>query len=289
MCSKQVWLQLFSGVALILFALPVMAYQAPWLFAAELASGYDSNVGNAGVSADRRSDVFAEFAIRGNRLYMPGDFISLELEGALRGRYYDSYEDLSFAAPEGVVRLNYRPAASFRTPTLTGEAVVGYREYASRLRDGGYYRLGLTLKQPLNTRLTGRVNTTWNRRLAGNAVFDYEFYSLGLSLDWQVFSRLLVYAGGARREGGLVSTSRDDAAIEQVARAWLPDDAIVDPDEEQLAYRLDTSADRYFAGLNYALKDGLSLDMQAQHQEADTYGGISYRRYQLMAALMLRF
>lgn len=272
-------------MAAFLMAGSVVAYEQPLLLRGDLAAGHDSNVANAGVSADQRSDLFAEASFSANRLYAAGLFVSLELEALLRARAYRDYPRLSHVAPGGLLRVNYRPGGGFHTPTLSGWSSYEHRKARSDLREGSIHRLGVSLRQPLTTRLTGRLNGHYTWRRADNAVFEYEFGTVGLELVWEPASGLVLHAGATRREGGLVSGSRDDPDLKNASRDWLADDAFAEAAEEQLVYRLRASVTQYTMGVNHSFRNGTSLDMQIQTLDARGSYGAGYRRTLVFAGI----
>ncbi len=267
----------------------VAAYEQPLLFRGELALGYDSNVANASASGDRRSDTFAEAVFSVNRLYTAGLFLSMELEGSLRARSYRDYDRLSHVAPEALLRINYRPAGGFHTPTLSGWTSWEHRESRSELRDGSIHRVGASWRQPLTTRITGRLNGRYAWRRADNTVFDHEFRTLGVELEWEPVSSLVVYGGVSRRQGALVTVGGDNPDRKAASRAWLADDAFADAGEEQLAYRLSDSARQYTLGVNHALGSATSLEVQWQYLDAQGSYGAGYRRWIALVAMAHAF
>lgn len=273
---------------LLVLTTPVMAYDDPLMAHMDVAVGYDNNVGNAGFSAGRRDDAFAEAGLRINRLWLAGVFVSLELEAGLRSRQYQDYHRLSHVSPDFQGRLNYRPAGGFFMPTVTGWGGVTYLGYGSDIREGSVTRAGLSLRQPLTTHLTLWASATDARRRADNDVFSYGFHTLGLQLGWQPVSALTAFAGYSRREGDFVSTNVENADIQQAARAWLADDAFGADDDDYVAYRLNAPSERLVLGLEYALSGAWALTAQGEYIDTSAYR-ISYQRSILRFGLSRSF
>jgi len=286
--KRQCFLLRLVLLILLTLATPVLAYDDPLVVHIDVDAGYDNNVGNAGFSDDRRADAFAEAALRINRLWQAGVFVSWELEAGLRSRQYQDYHRLSHVSPDVLGRLNYRPAGGFFMPTVTGWGGVTYLGYGSDIRDGSVTRAGLSLKQSLTTRLTLWASATDARRRAGNDVFSYGFHTLGLQLGWQPVSALTVFAGYSRREGDFVSTNVENADIQQASRAWLTDDAFGTADDDYVAYRLNAPSERLVLGLEYALSGAWSFTAQGEYIDTSAYR-ISYQRSILRFGLSRSF
>ena len=258
---RQLLCLLAPALLLLLFMnAPVLAYETPLVVEMDLAVGYDSNTGNSGVRADRVSDGFIDAGTRVNRLWPHGLLFSSELEAEVRARQYLEYGELSQTAPGVLTRLNYRHPGGFFRPTVTGWLGATWIDSRSELREGSMTRAGVSLKQPLTTRLNAWLTAMDARRRADNDVFSYGFHSLGIQLGWRPADTVTVYAGFNRREGGFVSSAREDADIEMTARAWQLDDAFGTDGDEYVAYQLDGATERYVAGLSWLMGRGYALD-----------------------------
>lgn len=282
--------RLTGALLITLFYLPaVQSYDEPLVTRVTASLAHDDNVANAALSRDRRDDVFLGLDTSLNRLLQPTLFWSLELEAALRIREYNRYTRLGFVAPEVTGRASYRPAGGFLMPTFSGHLSAAWRDYRSQARDGALYRAGLQIRQPLTTRIDAHLRAEQTHRRADNRVFDYRFRSFGLSADWRFASQTSLYIGIGRRQGDLVSTSRDYNSLKNAADAWIADDAFPNAAAEQLAYRIDARADQYSIGLNQALSEQTRVGLLLQHQDASGGYSTSYQRNLVMVTLVQQF
>ena len=279
--------------ALVLLALllpaNLPAYEAPWLFTANISLSHDDNVANAGVSRDERSDLLTEFSGAINRLFQPNLYWSLEAEAGLTLRRYQDYSRLSYLAPEILGRANFRPGGGFYTPTFSAQLTVAHRNYSSRLRDGRLMRAGLLMQQPLSTRVDLRAGIEQVRRRADNRVFSYSFINTSFELEWRATTRGTLILGYLDRDGGLISTSRDYGSLNNAAERVIADDAFPRANTEQFAYRLDASAELITLAWYQGLSETLTASALVQQRDASAGYGTGYKGTLVSAGLSLKF
>jgi len=252
----------------------------------ELTLGYDSNLANTRHNGPVREDSFARVGADGvaNIGLNASNAMQLRL-GAELQRYAD-YTDLSSA--RGRVQLRYllRSGRGYFVPTVSVSGSAAMVEFVSDLRDSREYRAGLSLSQPLTTRLFARFDLSgeWRRGSRGH-VFDTTAGLYGVSLEWEPVSRLVVYGGYQYRDGDFMAVGpAPPQAVLDAARAVAEDDVFTG----DLALRQKGSAQIGHLGLNYGLTHKLALDVQAQYADGAS-DFVHYRLWQTLASILWRY
>ncbi len=252
----------------------------------ELTLGHDSNVANTRHEGPVRED---SFALAGADLVAniglnASNGVQLRL-GAELQRHAD-YSDLSSARGQILLRYLLRPGRGYFVPTVSVSGGAAIVEFASDLRDSREYRAGLSLSQPLTTRLFARLDMggEWRRGSQGH-VFDTTAGLYGLSLEWEPVSRLMVYGGYQYRDGDFMAVGpAPPQAVRDAARAAVEDDVFTG----DLALRQQGSVQIGHPGLNYGLTRQLALDVQTRYADGAS-DFAHYRRWQTMASVLLRY
>lgn len=266
------------GLIMTVWTASVAAYDDPWLAHVALTAGHDDNIAHAAVSADRRASGFAELEFGLNRLFAVQRHTALELETSLRSLHYRDYRSWSYSSGGLLARINHRPGGGFFTPTLSWWSSVQYQDHRSELRDGARYLAGISLRQPLTTKLSARggLHRRWDR--ADHEVFRKETTTLELDLDWRLTERATAWIGASRRTGDHLSTSRSQAGLREAADIWTPDDAFPDAKVQQLAYRLEGSSQSLALGIEYNSRANLLFGFHLESRRTRTEYASPYRQ-----------
>jgi hypothetical protein len=284
----------FTVVAALLPVAGASAAPGAWSAAGELAAGYDSNIGNAGSSDDERAAASAYAGASATYERRFGLYTALEARGSLSGEQVFDLEDLSSARAALRLRLLHKPGEGFHVPVLAAWVSAGAREYGSAIRDGAEYRAGVSAAAPLTTAVQVRAEATRSRREADGRVFDLGVFSYGLSADWTVAPRLVVYGGVRIDDGDFAVSAEGHGEIEpKTEHLYLEDRAgAIEPDaafgEDWWAFRADGRTLLAIAGANVPLTGDLALDLQVQRGESQM-GQFSYERWLGSVSLLARW
>lgn len=268
--------------------------QAGWTQGAELAAGYDHNVGNAAHHDDviGSATAYAGAGTTYERRF--GGYTALQLQGSLSAEHYAQLTDLSNGGAQLRLRLLHKPGRGIFTPVLAAWASAGAREYGSDIRDGWDVRTGLSASMPATTRVQLRAEAQWAERYSSGRAFDLEYYSYAVGADWTVSPELVVY-GALRLNDGQYVVSADghneiQPKTEHLYLEPRADRIEADPafGEDWWAFRLDTETWIVTAGVNVPLSPTMSLDAQLQRSESGM-GKFTYERWIGSVGLLLRW
>ena len=261
---------------------PAMA--AGW--SGEYTLGHDTNLGNGRQNGDLHESGFALARVQYGRPIPLTARTALLLQVDAQAQGYLDVIGLSNLRAQVLARYLLRPGSGFYVPTLALSGSTAVQAYDSDLRDSHEYRALLYLNQPLTTRLSLRASAagTW-RRDSDDAVFDTGTTQVGLDFDWNPLAALAIYGGYQWRAGDFVSVGLPPQAVLDQASAFASDDVF----EGELAFRQDGDARIATLGFNYALSPQVSLDLQAQHADAESDFGIHYRGTLTLASLLWRY
>lgn len=208
------------------------------------------------------------------------------------GRYerYEDYSELSNAVGGASVNLQFRTRGSLLAPTynLFGKAQIA--DYGSAMRDGYLYSWGVSVEKPLTDRIVTNLSLAANERDSKSEVFDTGDVSVSLNLDYQFTRRAASYLGYQYLDGDIVSTASPFwLAIINEATAIQADDAFGGAASNRFAYRLKGETQLVTLGMNFAIDEHNAVDLSGRYAEAESDGGIRYKRNSVNLAYLLRF
>lgn len=266
------------------------ALAAPLSVDGELGYAADDNVTRAARAHEILEDRFATLAA-GVVWRQP---FARHLRAVTRAfaRYegYEDFSELSNVAGGAALNLQFRPSGTLLAPTfaLFGKAQIA--DYGSAMRDGYLYSWGVSLEKPLTDRIVTSVTLAANERDSKSEVFDTGEVSAALNLDYQFTRRVATYLGYQYLDGDIVSTASPFwLAIINEATAIQADDAFGGAAANRFAYRLEGETQLFTIGMNFSFDEHNAVDLSGRHAEAESDGGIRYKRTAVNLAYLLRF
>ena len=236
------------------------------------------------------------FSVNATKTFMRplGQHFRATLSLQAGGEKFMRYDGLTRLTYGGNVGLQYRPSGDYRSPTFTvfGRWLVD--RYESDLRDGFRYAAGVTVRQPVTDRIEVSGTAQYNLRDGRSTVFDGSDWSVRINVDYSLFERHTLYAGGEYRRGDAVSVGVPWLAMIDIAKSLVQDDVFTD--RSRFAYRFDADTVIATVGYNWPLDTRQSLDFSwrwiqtTPTTKSSTYGStIEYRVNQFSAAYLVRF
>ena len=271
----------FAG---LLALLPQAGLASPRL-SGELAFGYDSNTSNAAQGDSAHESENALIGVAADSSWRLSRTTSAMLQAGLQAQRDFQFERLSNFKLSALARGLYRANGEFHTPTLDISGAVAWWDFGSRIRDSAEYKLSAHITEQITTRISARLGVSASWREARGSAFDLNARSALFDLDWILHPRLTAYLGYQYRDGDLVSSGEPEGA----AKAIEPDDAFGGAEAGQFASRLGADAQIGTAGFNFSLTPRLALDVQGQFVDAESDGGVHYRRRLALTSLLFRF
>jgi hypothetical protein len=272
-------------ISLILMLAPA-ANGAP-LVSGELGLAYDSNLNNGygyGGSYER-SDQAAQLAAGLRQRWRASDSVALDAGLRAHGEIYERYSALSNYGASVSGRMLYRPGRALLSPTWEAGLSAGYADYDSDIRDRAVFRLHVALRQPLTTRIHGRLQLGAQRDRARSDVFDADVVGLSGELDWLLTEHLLVYFSQHWQRGDIVSTAMPGSGP-PVYAASAADEAF---SAGEVAYRVDGRTWVTGLGANQRLSQHWSADLLFRYADASANYGSGYRRLQGYFTVLMRY
>jgi hypothetical protein len=287
-------------LALLLVGVTGTARPADRRFGLEADIGRDSNVNRA--AADKRADEFADIEGYAARSIQTGAKSGVVLRGALRGRQYFTYTDLSNVGLSARAAWRYQPEPSYTgawfEAALQGEA-LRYRD--SPIRDGSIVSASLSLGKWFSDRFRGVAGAGYDRRYASEgSVYDLSNPKAWASLDWRASDSVTVY-GSTTLIGGQQVFTAVTAGGGSGGYGWTGGgyggsyavaarDTVFDRNGEQFtAYRVDARTTVLELGLNWAFAGNHALDAGVTRYSAKADNGPTYDGYIARAGWLYRF
>ena len=259
---------------------------------AAFALVHDDNLPRAERSRDRLSDTALELAGRLSGDLRESARSSLWWEAGVGARWWTAHPKLSEFSPELGLRYRHRLGADFKAPwvevALSGR---GIKLADSPIRDGAAARVGVSFGRSLTDALEARAGYAWHlRRAVREAVFDTENHEAFAHLDWTVGPRWVIYVGLTARVGDLVTVSSvpNPKALRN-ASALSKDFDFAFDETRRRAYQVEGHALMPELGVNYLLRDGLSVDLAGNGLAAAARGDNRYHQLGVTLSVLWQF
>jgi hypothetical protein len=243
---------------------------------------YDDNVTRGRTPDEILSDQLLGLNLSAGATWRTSDNTQLLVTGTLNGEKFKRYNGLSNLSGGVQAELQYRRSAAFDAVTFGAFARGWLDNYASHLRDGSHFALGINAQAALTDRIAIRGELAWNGRDAQSDVWDLHYYSARLNLDYSLGGSGTVYINGEYRRGNAVSDGGPTLVNVSLAQVFVLDDAF--PDRQLFAYRHDARTWVSTLGYNLPLGQRASIDiswrraqgMPTDRPDFDVQGSLRY-------------
>ena len=235
---------------------------------------YDDNVTLGRAADEILADQFFSLNVSASRAFRLDDNLRLFVTGVLSGEKYSTWNGLSNLSGGLDAELQYRQSGAFDAITFAAFARGWLNNYASHLRDGGQFSVGVSARGALTDRIGAYGELAYNRRYAQSDVWDLTDYSARLNLDYSLDRNGTLYLNGEYQRGDTVSDGHATLVNVSLAQVFVLDDAF--PGKQLFAYRSDARTWISTVGYNLPLGQQTSID-------------ISWRRVQSTPTAQLGF
>jgi len=263
-------------LAAVALGLSTTAGAGDWTWGAELASGYDSNIGNAAHHRDVFDSGTAYAGIGSGWEQRFSSYTALQIGGSLSGEQYSNMSELSNLGGQLRLRLLHKPGRGFFTPVLGAWVSAGARDYGSSIRDSTDTRAGVSAALPVTTAVQVRAEAQWTDRESSGRVFDLRYASYALNADWAVAPDVTVYGTMRFNEGQYAVTAfgynevdpkTEHRYLEPRADRIELDDAFA---ADWWAFRIEKETWIGTVGVNLPLSSMMAFDAQVQRSQSGT-------------------
>jgi len=225
----------------------------------DLGYTYDDNVTRSRAADAILADQSLGLNLSAGGTLRINDNTRVVVTGILSGEKFKSYNGLSNLAGGLQADLQYRQSAAFDAVTFGAFARGWLDNYESHLRDGSRVALGVSAQGAVTDRIGIYGEFAWNQRRAQSAVWDLNYYSARLNLDYSLGRSGSVYLNGEYRQGNTVSDGRPSLVNVSLAQVFVLDDAF--PGKQLYAYRYDARTWIGTVGYNLPLGSRASIDI----------------------------
>ena len=278
---------------------PATLRGSPWSIAdrvqVDLGYTYDDNVTRGRAADEILADQLLGLNVSVGGTLRINDNTQVVVTGMLNGEKFKSYNGLSNLSGGLQAELQYRQSAAFDAVTFGVFARGWLDNYVSQLRDGGHIALGVNAQGALTDRIGVYGELAWNRRYAQSDVWDLNYYSARLNLDYSLGHTGTVYLSGEYRRGNAVSDGRPTLVNVSLAQVFVLDDAF--PGKQLYAYRYDARTWVGTVGYNLPLGQRASIDISWRRAQGtpidrpdfDVQGSLRYVDNQYSVFLLKAF
>ena len=260
-----------------------------------LAYTYDDNVTLGRVDDEILWDQSLALDASASRAFRMGENARLVLTGLFNGAKFDRYNGLSDLSGGLEAEIQYRRSGAFDAITYAAFARGWLDNYASHLRDGSHYSVGVSARGALTDRIELSAELAHNERQARSAVWDLIDHSALLSLDYSLGEKGTLYLTGQYRRGDVVSDGHATLVNVSLAKVFVLDDAF--PNQQWFAYRSAARTWISTVGYNLPLGHQSSLDISwrrvqstpTAHLNFDVPGSLRYVGNQYSIVLLKQF
>jgi len=261
----------------------------------DLGYTYDDNVTLDRAHDEVLWDQSLAFDASASRALGIADHARLVVTGLLSGAKFNRYNGLSNLSGGLDAELQYRQSGAFDAITFAAFARGWLDNYASHLRDGSHYSVGVNARGAVTDRIELSGELAWNRRHAQSEVWDLTDYSARLDLDYSLGRGGTLYLNGEYRRGDVVSDGRATLVNVSLAKVFVLDDAF--PDQQWFAYRSEARTWISTVGYNLPLGQRTSLDISWRRVQStptarldfDVQGSLRYVDNQYSVVLLKLF
>jgi hypothetical protein len=248
----------------------------------DLGYTYDDNVTRGRTGDEILADQLLGLNISAGGTLRINDNTRVVVTGMLNGEKFNTYNGLSNLSGGLQAELQYRQSAAFDAVTFGAFARGWLDNYASHLRDGSHFALGVNAQGALTDRIGVYGELAWNRRYAQSEVWDLNYYSARLNLDYSLGRSGTVYLNGEYRRGDTVSDGRPTLVNVSLAQVFVLDDAF--PGKQLYAYRYDARTWVGTLGYNLPVGPRATIDiswrraqgMPTDRPDFDVQGSLRY-------------
>jgi hypothetical protein len=225
----------------------------------DLGYTYDDNVTRGRAADEILADQLLGLNASAGGTWRINDNTRVVVTGMLNGEKFNTYNGLSNLSGGLQAEFQYLQSAAFDAVTFGAFARGWLDNYESHLRDGSHFALGVNAQGALTDRIGVYGELAWNRRYAQSEVWDLNYYSARLNLDYSLGRSGTVYLNGEYRRGSTVSDGPPTLVNVSLAQVFVLDDAF--PGKQLFAYRFDARTWVSTLGYNLPLGPRTSIDI----------------------------
>ncbi len=274
---------------------PVLA-RGDWIADVDAGAFYDSNLNNAELERDIRSDSALTAALSVGQFFRLDTDHSLAVTADVRSEVYHRYSGMNNLALGATLALRRKLGLGPAVPWVRVFASAARLEFKEGVRDGWLYRTGVSAGKRFADRWDAQAGYSFEKRTGDSAipvvaalsgdVFELESHALNLDVGYSASETILLFAGYAWRNGDVVSTSMPNAKIFRASTALARDPVFP---AGNFAYTLHAVSHNANVGVSVAVSSRSSLNLSYTRQITHGDGENDYYKNFFVASYSYSF
>ena len=275
---------------------------AEWLGNVSGQYEFNSNLSNAQLSGDIKSDSAFRMNLSGGKYFQLTDSTGLSLTADLGGTNQIRFNGLNNISYGLSTSLRHKFGLGDSAPWISVAGSAAYHDFEYAPRDGLQYNLSFAMGKRLSESWEIQVKYLYDERISDHVfnipflttlrppilgdAFNISGHSVSLINIFTLTENLTAYLGYTHREGGVISSTRRNLNIFTASDAITPDTAF---GNDFFAYRIDASSNKFSLGLSWALNGHASLNLGYDWMETTGNRNLEYSNNLAHCSLIYSF
>jgi len=272
-----------SPVLLMLVASYPGCAAAAWIADVDAGFLHDSNLNNAELKRDIRSDRAVTASVSAGQFIQLDRDHSLTVTADVKSEIYHHFSGMNNIAAGATLGLRRKLGLGAAAPWLRLSGSAARLDFNEDLRDGWLYRAGLSGGKRVAERWELRAEYSFEKRTGDDAtpvvrnlpgdVFDLQSHAAAFDVRYSLSEKTMFFAAHTWREGDVVSTSMPNAKIFRTSTALARDPVF---GAGISAYKLDAITRTFSVGVSHAVTSRSALNLSYQRQMTHGAGDNNY-------------
>jgi hypothetical protein len=256
---------------------------AAWIADVDAGLLHDSNLNNAELKRDIRSDHAVTASLSAGQFVQLDRDHSLTVTADVKSEIYHRFSGMNNIAAGATLGLRRKLGVGAAAPWLRLSGSAARLDFNEDVRDGWLFRTGLSAGKRFAQRWDLQAEYSFEKRTADHAtavsrtlpgdVFDLESQAAAIDVRYSLTGKTLFFVGYTWRDGDVVSTSAPNAKIFSTSTA-LARDPVFGADAR--AYKLDAITRTVSVGISQAVSARSALNVSYQRQMTHGAGDNNY-------------
>ncbi|NOS74244.1 MAG: hypothetical protein HOP36_06855 [Methyloglobulus sp.] len=264
--------------ALLCYVTPV---QAEWIGNAGIQYEFNSNLSNARLPSDIKSDSAFRPNLSGGKYFQLTDATGLALTADIGGTTYLHFDGLNNVLYGASTTLRHKFGLGGLAPWISLSGSAAYHDFENAPRDGWRYNLSFAMGKRLTERFTLQLKYRYEEQISdriynipglthatfddedppipiGGDAFNISAHNVSLTGIFTVTDAVTAFLAYTRREGGITSTIGYDPEILEYGDAVAVDRAF---GNNRYAYKVEAGTNLISVGFSWAINGHASLNL----------------------------
>lgn len=273
------------------------AYGSGWYGEMQFSVGREDNIARSAEKEDLKPDIISSISIGGGYSQKIGNASQMVVSAYLTYNRHEDFEDIDNLAASFGFRYMFQPTIGFNQlwyDLKVNATALRYKD--SDIREGVLFEMDLSMNRRLTNRTTGHLGYRYSdlvffdSRPEEETAFDTASSEIYVSADYEIASRVFLFAEYGFRHGGFTSTvssSPIGAIYEAESRDPVFDRCVGTRCPSWYSYRSIADVERVDLGIAFPLKV-VNVDLSGRYFEAQ--GDVAtYRNWMVQLGIVWNF